>query len=472
MSIIRRLLSPLSSNRLIVRKEANAPASLQVRLLTWVLGLVALVWLVVMVVSWFNTEHEIDELLDAHLSQAAALLVTMSSDELQHHDHAQGITPLLHKYQPRVVLQVWRDGVLLLRSATAPEEPLAAATQRGFSNTLLHQQPWRVFSSVGQEVGVVIHVAEQDKSRKDVMRANVRSLLWAMTMAFPLLGLAVWWAVRYTIQPLNELSERVGQRQPDATETLALNTQLQELQPVVKELNRLFVRTAQHMDAERRFTADAAHELRTPIAAVRMQAQVAQAAYSAGDEAELETALAATIQGCDRATRLVEQLLQLARLESQTPSELHTTQCLVWVCAQRVLADVQHRATLRQQHVHLHGSPDTLIPMPETLAMVLLRNLIDNALRYSPSEAQVHITMWPGLCRVEDSGPGLSDADAARLGERFFRVLGSGQSGSGLGWSIVTRIASLYGLHVQVARSPEWGGLMVSLTYACGSGVG
>lgn len=438
--------------------------ALQTRLLTWVLGAVGLVWAGVIVATWRDAEHEIGELLDAHLSQAAALLVSQPLDDLS--DLARHETPLLHEYQPKVVVQVWHLDELVMRSATAPTQALAQHQQRGFSQIQIGGEQWRVFSAQGKDHHVVIHVAEQDKIRTDVIWASLRSVIWPMSIAFPLLGVAIWWAVRRAVRPLTDLSQQVREHQPDTAQALALHTAPQEIQPVVQELNRLFARTAQLIEAERRFTADAAHELRTPIAGIRMQAQVAQGAT---DEAERQTALAATVQGCDRATRLVEQLLQLARLESQTPTQTQTQapplRASAWACAQVVQADLQYWAQQRQQRLHLQGSPHALIPVPEALATVLLRNLVDNALRYSPIGAEVRITVQHGLYCVEDSGAGLSDGDIARLGERFFRVLGSGQPGSGLGWSIVTRIARLYGLQWHIGRSTELGGLAVSMTW-------
>jgi two-component system sensor histidine kinase QseC len=437
----------------------HAGYALQTRLLTWVLGAVGVVWAGVIFATWSDAEHEIGELLDAHLSQAAALLVSQPLDDLS--DLARHETPVLHEYQPKVVLQVWHLDELVVRSATAPMQALAQHQQRGFSQIQISGEQWRVFSAQGKDHHVVIHVAEQDKARTDVIWASLRSVIWPMAIAFPLLGLVIWWAVRRAVRPLRELSQQVREHQPDTAQTLALNTAPQEIQPVVQELNRLFARTAQLIEAERRFTADAAHELRTPIAAIRMQAQVAQ---GAGDALERQTALAATVQGCDRATRLVEQLLQLARLESQT--QVEQVRVSAWTCAQVVLADLQYWAQQRQQRLHLQGSPDALTPVPEALATVLLRNLVDNALRYSPIGADIRITVQPGLYGVEDSGAGLSEAEIARLGERFFRVLGSGQPGSGLGWSIVTRIARLYGLQWHIGRSPELGGLAVWMKWS------
>jgi two-component system sensor histidine kinase QseC len=456
--------------------------SLQSRLLVWVLGAVGVVWLGVVWATWYDTEHEIGELLDAHLSQAAALLVSQPLDDLD--DLAHQETPVLHEYQPKVVLQVWHLDTLVVRSATAPEQALAGHEQRGFSDVVIGTASWRVFSVQGKDEHIVIHVAEQDQARADVIWASLRSVIWPMALALPLLGVAVWWAVRSAVQPLKDLGERVSLRRPDAADPLPLDNVPEEAQPLGQELNRLFARTAQVIEAERRFTADAAHELRTPIAAIRMQAQVAQGAQHVQDAQALTQALAATVQGCDRAARLVEQLLQLARLEAQTTPD--TAVGNWWTCLQTVVTDAAPVAATRQQRLEVHVAPNApapsarWLPVPEALATVLLRNVVDNALRYSPPGAVVRVSCTPWVpggtegqghrpdttLTVEDSGPGLSADDMTRLGERFFRVLGSGQPGSGLGWSIVARISRLYGIQVAVSRSPTLGGLQVALSWA------
>jgi two-component system sensor histidine kinase QseC len=218
------------------------------------------------------------------------------------------------------------------------------------------------------------------------------------------------------------------------------------------------------MDAERRFTADAAHELRTPIAAIRTQAQVALAE---ADDDLRRHALEATLAGCDRATRLVEQLLTLSRLEegAVTPTGRVDLSAL----ARREVAEAAPRALESQQTIELDADEPCPVQGDATLLAVLVRNLVDNAVRYSMAGARVRVAVarhGGGVrLRVEDSGPGLSEADLARLGERFFRVIGSGQSGSGLGWSIVRRIAAAHKAKVDVGRSSELGGLAVTVDW-------
>lgn len=433
--------------------------SLQARLLTQLLVLVTVVWLGAATMTWFDARHELDELLDGHLAQAAALLVVQQS-------HTDGDevadAPTLHKYAPKVMFQVFHEGQLVLRSANAALTPMATQT-RGFSTVRLNGgATWRVFATRGAESDVQVFVGEQTASRNSILWAVLRGVLLPLLFALPLLALAGWWAVRQGLAPLRQLSHLLGQRRAQALEPVVLVDMPSEMQPMVQALNALFERIEQMLASERRFTADAAHELRTPIAAIRTQAQVA---LGAGDDAAQRLhALQFTLAGCDRATRLVEQLLTLARLEASAAAA-PAARVDLSVVARRVAADLAHVALARQQTLELEADAPCPVTGDDALTGVLVRNLIDNALRYSPDDAHivVRVAMDAGQAtlQVEDSGPGMTEPETARLGERFFRVLGQSQPGSGLGWSIVKRIADVFGVRLQVSRSTLLGGLAV-----------
>ena len=448
--------------------------SLAQRLTAMVLGFVLVTWLGTVAVAWFVTQHELNELLDAHLAQTAALLATGEVDD---DDDAVVEAPtLLHKYQSRVAFQIWHKGRLHARSADAPEAPMAPAATRGLSDQRIGGARWRVFTVARLDkdrVEDVIHVGEQASARRHVLLASLRGSLLPLLVALPLLAAGIWWAVRRAVRPLRSLGASVAARHPHTLEPLPEDGVLPEVRPLVRALNGLFERVHEQLASERRFTADAAHELRTPIAAIRMQAQVAQGAT---DDAERRTALDATIAGCDRATRLVEQLLQLARLEADAADaqqrERGAGHTDLADAAARQVQLLYTSASARGQQIEL-DRPDApvMVAMSGTLVAVLLRNLFDNALRYGPEGGRVAVQVAPPQAHqgarlvVEDAGPGLSDAARARLGERFFRELGSGQSGSGLGWSIVRRLARLHELQIDVDRSPALGGLRVTVRW-------
>lgn len=436
------------------------PSSLQWRLTLSLLAVTGLVWTLVLVMTWLKTEHELSELLDAHLAQTAAVLAVQTSDE---HDDDFTTAPVLHKYQPRVAFQVWHEKKLVFRSAEAPVSPLAPWGRTGISDQRLGDQAWRVFATPGRERDVQVMVAELQSARNDILKAGLKSAIVPMLLALPVLALLIWGAIFKSFAPLRQLSQSVSQRQADAREPLSEEVSA-EVRPLVKALNRWFEQTAQQMDGERRFTADAAHELRTPIAAIRMQAQVARGSDSDSDR---QMALDAVLRGCDRATRLVTQLLQLARLDADDAAQGAVVSDAV-ADTQALLADLGPQARAKQLVLSLDAPASLHVPMPPGLVGVLVGNLVDNAQRYSPVGAQIRVR-WeasPTPClSVEDSGPGLSPADLDRLGDRFFRVPGNGADGSGLGWSIVRRLAQRYHLQVTLGHSPDLGGLSVIMRW-------
>ena len=444
------------------------PASLQGRLLGLVLGLVASVWLASAVVTWFDARRELDELLDGHLAQAAALLVVQQAREIEDDDERRVDTPTLHRYAPQVAFQVFHEGRLALRSANAPAAPMVAADERfqsGLRTVTIDGLAWRVFAAHGAERDVQVYVGEQAASRAAIVWAALRSMLWPMLAALPLLALATWWAVRSGVAPLRRLGRTLAERQPQALHAVLVDGTPAEMRPMLDALNALFARIAVLIEAERRFTADAAHELRTPIAAIRAQAQVALAE---ADDAARRHALEATLAGCDRATRLVEQMLTLSRLEAGVATPMASVD--LSAVARRVLADAAPPALAKRQTIELDAAEPCPLQGDATLLAVLLRNLVDNAIRYSPPRATIRVALarqHAGGVRlsVEDSGAGLGEAELARLGERFFRVVGSGQSGSGLGWSIVRRIANAHRATVRAGRSGSLGGLAVEVEW-------
>ena len=444
-------------------KFLHHPKSLQARLLALVLGLVTVVWLGAAVMTWVDARHELDELLDGHLAQAAALLVVQqgAADD----DDGVADAPSLHKYAPKVAFQVFHAGQLVTRSANAGLIPMAS-TARGFATVRLGDgSEWRVFAARGTERDVQVYVGEQTSSRNSILWAVLQGVLLPLVFALPLLALALWWAVRQGLAPLRQLSHLLGHRQPQALEPVTLADMPSEMQPMVQALNGLFERIGAMVTSERRFTADAAHELRTPIAAIRAQAQVALGAGT--DAAQRDHALQTTLAGCDRATRLVEQLLMLARLEAAPGAPVATVD--LSAVTRRVAAELAPAALARHQILELDAAAPCPVAGDDMLVSVLVRNLIDNAMRYSPDGARVCVRVvsesGQSVLQVEDSGPGMTEQEMGRLGERFYRVLGHAQPGSGLGWSIVKRIADVFGAQVQARRSDLLGGLAVAVRW-------
>ena len=443
----------------------HAPHSLQRRLLMLVLGVVTAVWLATAALTWLDVRHELDELLDGHLAQAAAILVVQQGKEMDG-DHDSVDAPSLHRYAPRVAFQVFHEGQLVMRSTNAPQVAMVSDDsdfRSGFETVQLEGVAWRVFSTYGAERDVHVYVGEEADSRSHILWAVLRSTLLPMVVALPLLALALWWAIHRSVAPMRRLGTTLAQRKPSALTPLAMDGAPSEIAPMVNALNSLFERIGSLLESERRFTADASHELRTPIAAIQAQAQVALAET---DDALRRHALRNTLEGCERAIRLVDQLLTLSRLEASAMPAMQTLDLAALV--RRVIADLAPKAISKGQLLEFDCPSPCEVDGNETLLAVLVRNLVDNAVRYSPAQARIAVSLRQGndakrILQVEDSGAGLSDSDLKRLGERFFRVTGTDENGSGLGWSIVRRIAIVHHMQLHVGRSDKLGGLAVTV---------
>ena len=436
--------------------------SLKQRLLLLVLTAVVIVWVGAIGFTYFDARKEFNEVLDAHLVQDASLLAAQASHELDEieTEHA----PLFHKYSRGVAFQVWERGQLLrLHSANAPQEHLTGK-EHGFSDSVIDGHRWRVFSAWDEHGEYLIQVAERTDMRDELAGGIAGNLLRPMLISLPLLAILIWVFVARGLQPLVKLANEVEQREPDNLAPLDAETVPFEVSPLIERLNRLFVRIDDSIRKERRFTADAAHELRTPVAAIKAQAQVARAACA---EAERNHALDNAIVGCDRATRLIEQLLTLARLDALEGAM--SEPCQLRSIASEVIAAIAPAALEKGVRLELSEGEAAAVPGSPDLLRILLRNLIDNAVRHTSPGTTVQINIADEQEEVRlsviDNGPGIPAQELAKVSERFYRPLGTQASGSGLGLSIVRRIAEVHGTTLQVMSLNEGSGLRVTVAF-------
>lgn len=443
----------------------SAPAySLKRRLLLALLGSITLVWLATAVFSYFDARHELDELLDAHLAQSVSLLLAQTGRESGEIDTEH--MPQLHKRARSVAIQIWEKGrILRLHSVSAPAERLSAKDE-GFSDTKVAGKRWRVFSAWDGEGDYLVQVGERYETRDEIAVSLAKNLLLPLLFALPLLGLLVWFNVALGLRPLAALGRQVAGRDPGNLGTLDAGVVPAEVLPLVENLNRLFARVARLIDNERRFTADASHELRTPLAALKTQAQVALAASS---DAERSHALGNMIAGCDRAAHLVQQLLTLARLDPDEPGSKAET-CDLQALAGTAVAELAPFALSKKIEIDLAEGAAVETTGHAGLIAILLRNLIDNAIRYSPEGGSVQVRAsrdgQAATLTVTDQGPGLPADERDKVGQRFYRVLGTEEYGSGLGLSIVKRIAELHGASLGLEDGPQGRGLSVTARFA------
>ncbi|MEJ7687850.1 MAG: ATP-binding protein, partial [Variovorax sp.] len=287
-----------------------------------------------------------------------------------------------------------------------------------------------------------------------------------IALAAPLLMLVVWWVVSRSLAPVARVRRQVASREADDLSPVSEDDLPEEVRPLVHELNLLFDRVRRAFAAQKHFVADAAHELRSPLTALKLQVQGLQ---RAPDEATRELAVARLAAGIDRTTRLVEQMLALARHEASSAAGAKPQRVDLQEVARLAISDAVAAAQARQIDIGLAQSdPGVVLGQPEALRM-LLRNLLDNALKYAPEGGRVDIGI-AAVARqvnlsVEDSGPGLPDAERERVLDRFYRSGEPQVPGSGLGLAIVKSIADLHGASVLLARSEALGGLKVTLRF-------
>lgn len=449
--------------------------SLRRRLLLLLLGGVSAGWLVTLVWSYADAHHEIDELFDAQLAQTAQALLAHGGglrrqpkvrdkprghddDEDDHDDEVREPERVIHRYQSLVLFQIWgRDGGLVLRSANAPATPWGDA--EGFSDVQRPDGLWRTYSQWDREGRSRVVVAEHHQGRSELAGKVAARLLMPALVGLPLLGLWVWLATRHGLAPLDSAAREIAVRQPKHLDPVVLETAPEEVRPLVEAINSLFGRVERTLEGERRFTADAAHELRTPLAALAAQAQVVGRAR---DAAERRHALDQLTTSIRRAARLVDQLLTLARLDPEEPipeEPVSLDRLAEEICAAHGPAALDKGVDLE-----LEAQPATVAGSADMLR-ILLRNLVDNAIRYTPAGGRVSVTVAPGRLSVSDTGPGIPPEERQRVFDRFHRLDGQDTEGSGLGLSIVARIAERHRATVSLHTAESGHGLRVTLRF-------
>ncbi len=437
--------------------------SLRRRLLGLLLGGVAAAWLVTMVFSYIDAHHEVDELFDAQLAQAGQTLLALAGHD--EGDDIEELGDISHKYQRRLRFQIWSgEGKLLMRSKNAPETALTASN--GFSETRSQDEGrWRHFSQWNDEHSLQVQVSENHHIRDELIGQIAWRLLMPALFGLPLIGLWVWLATRQGLASLDGIASQIASRQPQQLQALDPVTAPEEVRTMLEAINGLFRRVADVLDAERRFTADAAHELRTPLAALQAQLQVA---LRARDDKERERSLTQLQYGLTRASHLVDQMLQLARLDPE--SGLPDSKAVdLSILAEDVCAELGAAILDKNIDFDLQASPGCAINGQPEWLRVLMRNLVDNAIRYTPSFGQVRVSLSSDTTgqrfSVSDSGPGISADDREAVLQRFHRLNHADQPGSGLGLSIVSRIVELHGAQMAMENGESGRGLCISVSF-------
>lgn len=421
-------------------------------LLVALLGAIALISVVAAAATYRIARQEIDDLFDYQLRQAA---LSLTDRALARAEGAGGAGDL--------VFQIWDESGRVRLYVSRPGFALPPVTELGFSTAAGATGVWRIYTTmIGDEV---VQVGQPLHVREELAISATRRTLAPLLILLPLLALLVWKIVGRALQPLESLAGAAAARTPAALEPFDERAVPEEVVPLVRALNGLLERLGGAMAAQRAFVADAAHELRTPLAALKLQTQLARDA----DGAERAAALLELEGGLDRATHVVRQLLTLARLEPGAEAGARRDRVALAELAREAVADHAVLAERGQVDLGVSDAREDAVALGDGGALhTLLANLVDNAVRYTPPGGRVDVSAGSDGGRswleVADTGPGIPAAERERVFDRFYRVPGATGSGSGLGLAIVRAIADRNGAAVTLGDTPG-GGLTVRVSF-------
>lgn len=442
--------------------------SLKLRLTLLFLLLSLAAWFAASLVAWQQTTHKLDKLFDTQQMLFAKRLLTMDLDEVRAPERMRDM-PKKVKHgrldDDALAFAIFSaDGDMILNDGENGRDIPYHYRRDGFDDGRLKDDndAWRFVWLTSPDGKYRVVVGQEAEYRQEMALDVVSSQLTPWLVALPVMLLLLIVMLSRELKPLKKLAQTLRTRSPDATDTLSTQGVPAEVRPLLDSLNHLFTRTQEMMSRERRFTSDAAHELRSPLAALKVQTDVAQL-YLDDPQAQAK-ALAQMHAGIDRASRLVDQLLTLSRLDSL--DNLDNIEPLALAdLLQSAVMDIYHPAQQAGIDIRLNiNAPQATRTGQQLLLSLLVRNLLDNAIRYSPRGSVVDVTLNARSFSVRDNGPGIAPDALARVGERFYRPPGQDETGSGLGLSIVKRIATLHGMRVSLANSAE-GGLDVTVSW-------
>lgn len=377
------------------------------------------------------------------------------------------VSNLGRSYERKIAFQLWsRKTGLLMRSESAPKYGFSDK-DNGFSQTNIDDQLWHVFSISNSPDDYIIHVGQKEEIRAELTDEISGQLVTQFLIGLPILGVVIWLIVGQSLRPINRLEKSLARREANYLKPISTRKLPKEILPVVNEINNLFAQLEDAFEHERRFTSDAAHELRTPLAGLLTQAQVA---LRTSDDAVRKQALKRIEQAVNRMTYMVQQLLTFSRIEYSTEFLNQETTELGREIIQ-VVVDLEPEAHRKNIAIEVNqDNPRVLVANPALLA-ILIRNLVDNAIKYTPPNGLINITLdgkenqYVQLC-VEDSGPGIAPDQYEKSLERFHRCTETAHTaqGTGLGFSIVERIACIHNADLILGVSPL-GGLKVTVRF-------
>ncbi len=452
-----------------LKKQYSIRRYLTFNLICWALVMTVLPGVLV----YFDAAHEVEEIFDANLAQSTRVLHGIINRESI--EHKQEILDSLHlkdsiednyahDYERKLAFQIWDGDELVIKSPFAPTRPLSQL-KPGFASIHIDGAQWRAFTLYSVHDKWWLILAERTDIRGELTDDISNNHILPIIFFIPILTWLVWLITKKGLAPLYRIGNTVKQRHYRNLETVEDQQAPLEVNNLLIEINHLFGRLNEAHERERRFIGDAAHELRTPLASLLIHNENA---IDESESVDQEESLISMKQGISRLSHLVGQLLSLSRSEGAVDQQQFSTLNVGELC-ETTFNMLEEKAQQKLQEFTLAlATQDCLVEGNGALLQSLLRNIIDNAIRYSPVNGKVEIECLKDndkvVIQISDSGPGIPLELRERVTERFYRVTGSGQQGSGLGLSIVDKIADLHNAKWQLVDS-ELGGLCVRFEF-------
>jgi two-component system sensor histidine kinase QseC len=482
--------------------------SIRRRLLFSLITTIVILWLISAYFVYLAAYHEVEEIYDATLAQESRIIATLMVHEIEEDTEArvnlQKVIQELgedfldrsiafkqfldefmtdesekdyltlvphkpvsdHRYEAKLAFLIKGvNGRTYIRSNL----PASFNTfTEGYNNQVVDGKLWRMYGLKEPSGQFHVMIGEMMSVRQETVSEIVFNSLWPIIISLPMLGLIIWFVVGSGLKPLKSIADKVEGRDPKSLDSISIQNVPREVVPMVASLNSLFHRVQRVLENERRFTADAAHELRTPIAALKTLAQ----AKALADEKNGHTQfLDQVIRGVDRATHLLEQLLTLARMDSQSLEHLHMEEVDLHGETINVLAALGAEALAKNIELSYEGiEHPIMVPGYKPGIQILLRNIVDNAIRYTPESGEVWVKLEEHTSSIKllvtDTGPGIPEEEQQGLYMRFRRGDNTNIQGSGLGLSIVKRIVDLHNASIEMRNRGERNGLEVSVLFS------
>lgn len=442
-------------------------------------------------IAWFayqDVRHETRELFDAQLARSARLILSLAQSQnvnggfskiqeyldenglalmyidFEEQDRTSDFGPA-HAYETKLSFQIWDDeGNLLIKSYNAPLEPITDKSP-GFHNTVIGDYDWRAFSLRSNNGQYTCITAERIDVRNDLTSKISNDLFYMFIILIPALFLIMFFSIYQGLKPLHQLASQINRRSGDNLELIETDNNYAELSTIKNALNQLLTRLNETLAREKRITSDAAHELRTPLAAIRLHTELAK---NAKNHKQQNESLDQVIHSVDRSTHLVEQLLTLARLEPELLSKDFTEVDLNALIIEES-AMLSPLALNKKIEISFNETPVAAINGNEPSLRLLIRNLLTNAISYTPTDGRINISISQQtqhtILIIEDNGPGISEQDRKRVMERFYRAENHQVAGCGIGLSIVDRVVQMHRGTLQLSQSDSGQGLKVVIRF-------